>query len=390
MAVDSIPVRLEVGNIEARKTLERIIISSGGFHLIDYPSPHHDELFIFEIGENLEKEFHIVESLVGLETVGEVFLTSRVTEPTVLVQALRSGAREFLQQPIREEEVRRALEGFRERRAKGGGGGRSQKSGKIISVMGSKGGVGVTSVAVNLAANLQMKESKSVALIDMNLLFGEVPLFLDMEPAYSWGEIVENIYRLDTTFLMTILHKHSSGIHVLPSPTRLDTEHYDSPDVMKSLLDLMRATFDFTIIDAGQPSDDISLRILRACDTVLLVSILSLPCLANVKKILNLFYDLGYPPIENVKVVINRYLNNCVIPLKEAEQSMNHEVFWMIPNDFGTTMTAINQGKVLCEVDAKKPVTKSIDQLARALAGGPSDTRKESTLFGRIFGRKSS
>ncbi|MCG2688045.1 cobyrinic acid a,c-diamide synthase, partial [Candidatus Parcubacteria bacterium] len=168
---------------------------------------------------------------------------------------------------------------------------------------------------------------------DMNLLFGEIPHFLDIEPNYNWGEITKNIFRLDSTFLFNILTKHSTGVHVLPSPGYLSSQNVATPEIMERLLHVMRKMFDFVIIDGGQSMNDISLKILEMSDTVFVVSILSVPCLSNTNKLLKSFYDLGYPPRENINVIINRYLKNSDISLEDAKLAIKHKIFWSIPND---------------------------------------------------------
>jgi pilus assembly protein CpaE len=367
MPLDTIAVKLEIKNRDVRKELEDVISSVKGFQIVQgSDDPTHADLLIFEIGSDLEKEFQLIHSLQRLGTVGEVFLTSRHSDPAVLVQAIRTGAKEFFSQPINPEEVRQALARFEERRGKSKGHENTRK-GHIIDVIGAKGGVGTTTVAVNLAVSLAKAEKfQSVALVDMNLLFGETPLFLDIEPTYHWSEITKNISRLDDTFLMSILSKHSSGVYLLPSASQLDGHNVATPEIMERVLRLMQTVFDFIVIDGGQHLDDISLKIFEMSDTVLLISVLSLPCLANVNRFLKSLYGLGYPLDEN-EVIINRYLKNPEISLKDAEDSINKRIFRAIPNDYRTTMSAINQGKPLCEVAPKKPVTKGIRELAAAL-----------------------
>lgn len=367
MPQDSVSVKLEIKNRNVRKDLEDILSSVEGFRVIQRSDdPAHADLLIFEIGSDLEKEFQLIHSLQRLGTVSEVFLTSRHSDPAVLVQAIRAGAKEFFSQPINREEVRQAFERFEERRGKS----RAQaytRKGHIIDVVGAKGGVGTTTIAVNLSVSLAKEESfQSVALVDMNLLFGETPLFLDIEPSYHWSEIAKNISRLDTTFLMSILSKHSSGVYLLPSASQLDGHHVATPEIIERLFRVMQTVFDFIVIDSGQHLDDISLKIFEMSDTVLLISVLSLPCLANVNRLLKSLYGLGYP-MDKSEVVINRYLKNPEISLKDAEDSINKKIFWAIPNDYRTTMSAINQGKPLCEVAPKKPITKGIRELAAAL-----------------------
>jgi pilus assembly protein CpaE len=364
---DTVSVKLEIKNQDVRRELEGVVSSVNSFHIVQRSDdPGHADLLIFEIGSDLEKEFQLIHSLQRLGTFGEVFLTSRHSDPAVLVQAIRAGAKEFFSQPINRDEVRQALVRFEERRGKSKAQAQTRK-GHIINVVGAKGGVGTTTVAVNLAVSLAKAESfQSVALVDMNLLFGETPLFLDIEPTYHWGEIAKNISRLDATFLMSILSKHSSGVYLLPSSGQLDGHHVATPEIVERLIRLMQTVFDFIVVDGGQHVDDISLKILEMSDMVLLISVLSLPCLANVNRLLKSLYGLGYP-LDKSEVVINRYLKNSEISLKDAEGSINKKIFKVIPNDYRTAMSAINRGKPLCEVAPKKPITKGIRELCAAL-----------------------
>jgi len=137
------------------------------------------DLWILEIGDDLEKEFETIKT-VKADKGKEVFLTSSRLDPDLLIQALRAGAKEFFSQPIKKEEVKDALLKFKEHKMSVKlTQEKMRRVGKVINVMGSKGGVGTTTVAVNLATSLaQSQGSPSVVLIDMNLLFGEIPIFL--------------------------------------------------------------------------------------------------------------------------------------------------------------------------------------------------------------------
>jgi pilus assembly protein CpaE len=243
------------------------------------------------------------------------------------------------------------------------------KQGKIINIIGSKGGIGTTTIAVNLAVSLAEKKAvQSVALIDMNLLFGDIPLFLMIEPNYNWVEITDRISRLDDILLKNILSIDPSGVCVLPSPSYLNNQNSVTPEFMIRLLMRMQTVFDFVIIDGGQSLDDISLKILELSDTVLLISILSPPCLLNTKKLLKTFHDLGFSLDINIKILINRYLKKSNISISDAEFLIEKDIFWTIPNDYQTTITAINEGKPLVQFAPRKAVAKNFRKLANKLA----------------------
>ncbi len=368
MSDNIIRVKIAARNSGLRKKFEEIVASTEGYQVQSSDNKHRPDLLIFEVGTDTEKEFRVIESLLNSNSVGEVFLTSENTEQSVLRNAMRIGAKECFSQPLEKQEVIRALERFKTRRKKSGHQ-ENVKSGQIIDVIGSKGGVGATTIAVNLAVSIaETKKAQSVALVDMNMLFGDIPIFLALKPNYNWGEITKDIARLDATFLMNILSKHSSGVHVLPSPSHLNGNQAVTPETIEHLLSLMQGMFDFVVIDGGQSLNKTSLRILEMSDDVLLVSLLSLPYLANTNKLLTSFANFQYLPKERIKIVINRYLKKSQVSLKDAEDAINRKIFWTIPNDYKTTMSAINQGKALPQFAAKSAVTKNLKELAATLA----------------------
>jgi pilus assembly protein CpaE len=381
MPNNTVHVKVETKDPDLGRELEDIIRSVEGFSVQSSDDGSRADLLIFELGDDTEQDFQVIHSLLDVDAIADVFYTSRYSDPAVLVQAMRTGGKEFFSQPIKEKEVRQALENLREKRDKA----RIKEPvniGQIIELLGSKGGVGTTTVAVNLAVGLaEMTGAHSVALIDRNTLFGEVPLFLEIKPNYHWGEITKNISRLDPTFLMNILSKHPSGVYVLPSPASLNGHDPATPEIMEHLLSLMQRMFDFVVIDGGQSLDETSLKILQMSDIVLLVSILSLPCLANTKKLLKSFHVLGYPLRERIKVVINRHLKNPEISLKDSEVAIDKEIFWTIPNDYRRTLSAINQGKPLSESASKAPITKSMRELACALSKREEKQEKKGWRF---------
>ena len=367
------------------KKFTQVIQAAGGFEMLDSADSRSADLLIYELGESPKKDFEFVQSIIKSREVAAVFLTGDSVDPRLLMQAMRLGIKEYLHQPLDENEIRLALDLFKEQQR--------QNAvvpftavGKVVSVFGSKGGVGTTTVAVNLAVSLaKSKTPNRVALLDMNTLFGEIPLFLEMAPKFDWGEITKNIERLDDTFLSNILTQHRTGVKVLPSPAYLNGHVRPTPEIMTKLLGLMKRMFDFVVIDAGQSTNDTALKVLEISDTLLLISILSLPCLANTNKLLKSLTDLGYVAPDRIKVVLNRYIKKGEISLKDAEAGIGKELFFTIPNEYGATMAAINNGKPLIEVAPRSEITQSFLDLATSLSNPRAEEekkKKKSTLFG--------
>lgn len=387
MADTLITVGLEIRNDKARDEIRDTVASLQGFY-VQKPSDTGDcDILILEIGEDFRKDCQVTNKLLCSGSVKDIFLVSSCVESELLLQAMRSGAREFFPLPLKKEELVSAFQKFQERNKNLASADKGRTKGTIINLVGSKGGIGTTTIAVNFATSLleQPNSRKSVVLMDMNLLFGEVPLFLDIEPVFNWGEVAKNITRLDSTYLMSILSKHPSGVHVLPSPTRLDGGIPATPDIIEKLLRFMQNEFDYIVIDSGQSLNELSLKVLELSDTVLINAILSLPCLINVRRLMDTFKRLGYPSDKNVRVIINRYHKNSVISLKEAEKGIGKRIFWQIPNDFQTTIAAINQGKTLATVAHKADITQNIRELVSLFTGMPETQKTRRGLMGWQF-----
>jgi pilus assembly protein CpaE len=375
-------VKLDIKNQAVKSELEGVISPMEGFRLVNSSPSTPCDILIRDIGVDAESDFRFMQEMTRNGTVGEFFFTSQETSGDLLLRALRAGAKEFLPQPIKAEEVRQCLMKAHERRALETLVQPARKPGVIIDVLGSKGGVGTTTTAVNLAASLnRLNEKGAVALIDMNLVFGEVPLFLDIKPAFNWGEIVKNISRLDASYLMGVMVKHGSGIHVLPPPTQLDGVGVADPEVLETILQLMQEEFDYIVIDSGQSLDSLSLKILELADMVLLMSILSLPCLINTRRLLETFVSLGYPPRERIRVVLNRYHKKSGITTREAEEGIQEKIAWRIPNDFQTAMSAINQGKLVMDVSRRSELATGFMEMASAIVKDIGREEKEKGLL---------
>ncbi len=381
MNTNVVSVRLEVKSSGVARSLKEVIESIEGFRFQASSERAVSDLMIFELGDNPERDFKLLRSLLELEASTDVFLTSPHSDAAVLRGAFEIGARDFLHQPIDSSEIRKSLERYKRQREKPLDGQCRQK-GRIINVVGSKGGVGTTTLAVNLAVLLaENKDVHSVALMDLKRLFGEIPFFLEIKPKYHLGEITRNIDRLDATFLMNILCEHPTGVYVLPSPASLNGTEANSPEIMGRLLSLMEGMFEFVVIDAGQSLDATSLKTIEMSEILLLVSILSLPCLSNAHHLLKSLVQLGYVQEDRVRVVLNRYIKKSDISLSDAEEAINKEVFWMIPNDYRTSVAAINQGKALSEIAPKARITKKMRELADALVRGENEVRTKRRRF---------
>ena len=380
MRTDPLAVRLEVADLRTNEELAEIIGSVVGFNLVESPGPY--SLLILEVSRDLEKDFRRISQAQVCGEARNIFLTSRELDPNVLIRALQTGVRAFFTQPLKREEVVEALLklGLKER-------GVSEvvtkaEEGKVFTVFGAKGGVGTTTIAVNLATSIARPEGNpSVALLDMNLLSGEVPLFLNIRPNFSWKEIARNISRLDATYLMSILQRHASGVHILSMSVRTARDVDIEPEVVDKVLRLMQSIFGYIVIDGGQPLGVSSEYLADMSDKVLLVATPNLPGIINLKRLIEALHDLGCAP-EDTVVVMNRYNQKSLFPMHKTHEMINKDIRWNIPNDYRNTMGAINSGEPLTTAAPNADVTKKILELAASLSDGEDGKNK------RVTGRR--
>lgn len=382
MTLATISVALDIKNESLRGEFEQIIAAQREFRFTKHDPHRAADLLILELDKDRGKTFARVQAIMAASPSTEIFLTSAQTDPEVLLEALRTGVKEFIPQPIQRAELEEAL-----LRVKGRQRERKPalvKHGKLITVIGSKGGVGTTTIAVNLAASLrQASPDRSVVLVDLNPQFGDAALFLDMEPAHTMGDIAKNIARLDETFLMSILSKHASGLYLLPAVEAVDEIGLLTPDTVEKTLHLLQTMFDFVIIDSGDSLADMTLATLNMSPTVFLVCTLTLPVLRNTKRLLNILSHLHYPT-EHISIIVNRYEKRTEVSLKDMEDVLERKASWLIPNDYFTTMNAINNGQPLSIIANRSDVTKSFTKLAQMLSTEEQQEHKTS-LFSRLF-----
>jgi pilus assembly protein CpaE len=386
----SITVKLNIKNRATALGVEEAVSAVPGCSISSNGAAC-DVMFV-EIGSDLSEEFKFVEHVKAKNLAREVFLTSSSKDSDVLLKALKMGVKEFFIQPLNKEEVIASLTKFVKNTEVRGPEKVKEKKGALVSVMGSKGGVGATTTAVNLAVSLrQMAEDKSVALMDMNPLLGGVHLFLDIKDTFSWADGARDISRMDSTYLLHTLYKHPTGIHVLPAPSKPSGLEAATPQAMEQLVGFMRSAFDIIVMDGCKSFDDLSLRMLALSDTILVIAELNILSIVNAKRLIETFDSLGLTYKKDIKIVINRYQKKNMISPDEAEKILGRKIVSMIQNDYEMTMSAINTGKTISDVAWKSVVMENFRELAASVLHRETP-RKGNTLHNlnplNFFGKK--
>jgi pilus assembly protein CpaE len=312
---------------------------------------------------------------LGVEFPGlPILAVSAKADGQSILQALRAGAKEFLTQPVVLEELLTALARLRPTYVASDGtvqqsNGSPRPDSAVISIIGSRGGVGCTSVAVNLGCSISQNPHFSVALVDLDLALGDADVALDLIPDYTLADVALNIDRLDMTFLRRSLCKHETGLSLLPHPVQLEDIALIHEDHLQRVIGLLRASYTHLVFDLSKRWTPTDLMAMRMSDIVLLVAQLELTSLRNVVRML---HTLGNEEAvaDKVRVVINRVgSEDGEITLKKAEETIGRPIFWQIPNDYKSMLGARNAGVPLLTYAPKSKTQASLSQLANTLCG---------------------
>ena len=323
------------------------------------------DVAIVDLDSDEEKALALVEKVSRAHPDCGIVVVSSRTDGQLILKAMRSGAREFLSSPVQLDELMGALD----RVTATSDGSKRNNSGSIISVAGSSGGVGSTTIAVNLAVALAQNPDHSVALIDLDLALGDADVFLDMMPDYTLLDVAQNIGRLDLALLRKSLTKHESGIYLLPRPVQIEDSVEINEENFQKGMGLLRASFSHLVVDLSKSYNAIDMAALKASEHILLLTQLDLPCLRNVVRLLSAM-ESQEGLKDRVRVVVNRSgLDNSQISSQKAEETIARDIFWKIPNNYGVVSDCRNNGVPLVKSAPKAAITHSIAKLARKLSG---------------------
>ncbi len=371
-------VLLQINSAQLKHQVQKTVESAGSFSIREMTPDARGDLLIMELGPDSEKDFQHVQKLLDTDYAGQVFLLSDRADQDILLRSIRAGVKEFFTLPLQEEELIQALDKFKNRKKSFSGGTPEPKQGKIITVMGSKGGSGTTTIAINLAAALAEKHAdESILLLDLNLDLSEIPLFLNFTHQYNWGDLARNIRRMDETFLRDILFKHATGISILPGPEYVNGQAMEFQEIFQQMLQMLRRMFSAVIIDAGHSLQGLARQCASQSDTVLVISQLSLTQIAGAGRLLGALGKAVDKPEDKLKVIINRYEKKTDLNLNEARESLKTDIFWTVPNDYRFAMTAINQGRTFGQISSRHRLARNMQDLAARLLP-PAESGKQS------------
>ena len=387
-----IAVSIDCRNDAVRQTFEEVVSSRRGYLVTKGQGTGAVDMLVLELDEfRPQQTFARVRELLGTMPELEVVLTASRIDPQLLLEAFRVGVKEFLSQPLTRQELEPALTRFEERfSAKTAG--LDRHFGRVVSVIGARGGVGVSTVATNMATSVQQTgKGESVALMDLDLHGGDLGLFLDLHASQGLKHLAKDLSRLDETILRSTLVPHASGLQLLASGYEaFEDAEYVHGSTMR-VIGLLRSMHRHIFIDCGHILDPAVKEALDYSDQVIVITTLSLPALRRTKRLLETFTAAQYPT-DKVMVMVNRYTSDQKDLLSETEGMLAVRMAGLIPNDYGTASEAIDHGKPLTIMAARTSIgqwyLRGSNQLISGktgVSGIAKDPNSKTSFFGRYL-----
>lgn len=418
LIVDDIP--------EARERLQKLLafepdfevvgMASGGREGIQLAIEQQPDILLMDINmPDMDGITAASELRRSVPTVG-VIMMSVQGEAEYIRRALQAGARDFLTKPPPTEElyatVRRVAEDVRSMTVLVSGEDKKEKkklevqeerTAHIIAVYSPQGGAGKTTIATNLAAAL-MREGVRVLLVDCDLQFGDVGVFLNLKPQATIVELIRSVDDLDIDLVNGVLVTHDSGLRVLTAPTRPEDAEYVPTAKVPLLIEKLSSLFDYVVVDMSSRIDEMALAIFDMAARIVLVLNPTLPSLKNGIAAMALLDSLEYPE-EKTLLVLNRVTpelerSKVAIAVNVIEQKLRRKAFAIIPMDEKKVLFAVNRGISVIAKDRNQSPARDLiamaDRLIENLAPKqetpptaqqlPTPTKPPSSRLGRLFG----
>ncbi len=393
------------------KDIEVIAKASNGREAVALAKQQRPDVILMDINMPDMDGITATEAIMTQDPTVQVIIMSVQGETDYLRRAMLAGAREFLTKPISADDLYKSirhvykLAATRPRPVVGGAGpgvavaGEGGAEGQIIAVFSPKGGVGTSVVAANLAVAIRQLTSKKVALVDANVLFGDLSVILNLRSDKTIIELAQRVDELDRDLINDVLTTHTSQVKVLLAPPDPQRGELVSSDHIRAILEALKQEFDFVIVDTPASFQDRSLAVLDVATRIVTLLTLEMHCIRNIKLFLEVADLLEYPH-EKVMLVLNKASNRTGIRAEDVEKNIQRKIQLQI-GDAGQEMTfSINQGVPLVIGKPTHQVARDLGVLARELttaakpvaaASGAATTtevaQKSSGLFSRLIKR---
>jgi pilus assembly protein CpaE len=341
---------------------------------------HPQAALILDLAGDVETALRALEKVKQAAPDLYVIVSHYHADGETVISALRSGANDFILQPLRRTDFRDAMTRLERtpRRASTG----ESKLGKVYTFIGTKGGVGATSLAVNFAAVLAQRKQNVVA-IDLDWVANDVAMQLGAAPQYTLMEVAENLDRMDQALFEGFVTRDPLGFFLVGPPDTLEPHPYFNERMFREFATFLVEKYDSVVVDGGRAiSDEVVLSACQVSSAVFLVITQEYPCIRNAQRYLSHLVRMGFTQ-DQIKIVLNHYTkkpDQHRASLEQVQQTLNQPVFYGIPHS-QAMLAAVNRARPMV---ANREQAGDLDRIFRAFVDKATGGKTQSVREGAV------
>ncbi len=317
-----------------------------------------------------------------------IIIISVQEEHYYMQQAMTAGARGYLMKPFSQADMIKAIRRIYSSEQKR----RNfydtvkevrNRKGEVIVIFSGKGGVGKTTISVNLAIALAQLTGEEVVILDLDLQFGDVSLLMDLNANLTITDLAQEIDTIDENGLENYLLLHKSGVKILSAPLRPEESELIKDNYISKIIELLQKKYRFVLIDTEPTFQEVNLTAMDLSDKIFLISLLELATIKNLHLSLQVMEELKYP-MEKIHLILNRFDSEYGLSMKDLEKTLNLAVKAKIPSDGGVAVRALNTGEPFVLSNPKATISRAIFDLARFVVPNITEKDHKDSLFQKM------
>lgn len=366
--------------------------SNGGSLALDKIENTSPNVIVMVFGEGDTDVLNLAERIIFHRPRTFVILVAENLEVEIMQSALKAGCHNIIEMPQTSKEMNEYIKSVYNNetlRLKSIG----QKdnlvwSSTVITVFGAKGGLGKSTIAANLAVGLAQNRKK-VVLIDLDLQFGDLHIFMDLDPKETITELVQDTAAQSIDFIRSYMTVHSSGVHVLCAPRSPEYAELISAEKIMSLLSLLRSYYDYVVIDTAPSFSEVNITALESSSYIFFVTGLDISILKNSKLSIALLESLQLT--DKVRVIVNRAVDMNSISIDDVQKIIGYSIWAKIPSDYKVAVTALNRGVPFVIGASNSKLAQALTSMINSLLSGKindNSAKSKGLKKFRLFGKK--
>jgi pilus assembly protein CpaE len=352
-----------------------VLVASDGATGVEMAAEARPDLILMDVAMPKLDGYAATQQIRAAETEGRrvpIIMLTAEADVGQRVKGLRAGADDDIVKPFHPLELMARIKALLARTGGGAPAGASDAPtlGRLALFYGAKGGVGTTTIAINSAISLAREIGRRVSLVDANLQFGDLRVFLDL--GLDTASIVNAISEpdLDADLLRKLMVHHHTGMDLLlapPTPEAADIvmeRQRSDPASISRLLGLLRRSYDYTLVDMAKNIDDFNLQLFDEADLIFVVMTADLSCLKNVRLVLETMDHLGYEKAK-IQLVLNRSNAYTGINVSNAESALGRKIDYQVINEYRAAISALNSGEPFMSSRPDSPLGRSVSDFTK-------------------------